>query len=852
MICILCSANTLYVRFGANEIGADGSEEHPYPTINGALTGAQTIVDCIIDIGPGIYEERLSISGRNSSLELRSHYSETLNNYSVIEQTVIQADTGEDSYSAVYLGSNTGNITIWGLTITGGRLHLQDGLGSGIHIVNNNGQVSISHCVISNNSALKGGGIYATGTNVYLSKSVISENYLASSDQFPIDHSGGGIYQQYGILSIVDCRISGNEVGTTVPLYDIGHAGGIWYSTEGQAGSYIEIIRSEICFNKTTASASAIWLGFNVSSGWETSRIENCVIYGNHNSSLSDGAALVISSAQPVPSFEGGIKNCVIRENTYGPLHSLSNRQVWSSNLPYPILKHCVTHRFADIGWGIEYYGEGNLYVDPRFVDAANGDFHLAWDENGPSPCIDAGYPGENNELTDTDGTPPDIGCVYYPHYNHEYFSWQNASGIEWMSFPVLDDRTYLDEEHWNELGYMFESNMENPPNSPLDQIQWSYYGSFLTMTFVNNDWSYTIEQAIQPKGYKVKFNTGMSVAPVDVNGFKANPDTTPAAWVRVVEDVNGQVVPFENWIGYFVPFTQKAGDALSRLLPGSLRDKYLDYVHTIKTQSWGTSRISEQPGSPWIIDPNIYTLSEGEMVALLLLTDAPDEMYWSAITNPVPPIEKPPATAFSFEEKLDYTSVFIEFDPTDMPDEVGVYVDGVCKGAAVVDSSLIDVCFYNDTAKDGTELEILFYYDGKGKKAAKGWTTYNPDTMVFENSGIDVNNIGNYAYISFKSGEGDSPVPLMTSLQPNFPNPFNPSTNISFILGKDMAARLEIYNLRGQRVKTLCKTQLTKGKHTLLWNGQDDHGRQVSSGIYFSRLSTPEGSYTQKMMLMK
>jgi flagellar hook assembly protein FlgD len=66
------------------------------------------------------------------------------------------------------------------------------------------------------------------------------------------------------------------------------------------------------------------------------------------------------------------------------------------------------------------------------------------------------------------------------------------------------------------------------------------------------------------------------------------------------------------------------------------------------------------------------------------------------------------------------------------------------------------------------------------------------------------------------------------------------------------MNARLDIYNVRGQRVKTMLNAALGKGKHTLEWSGRDEHGRPVSSGIYFSRLTTPEGSFVQKMMLMK
>jgi hypothetical protein len=493
------------------------------------------------------------------------------------------------------------------------------------------------------------------------------------------------------------------------------------------------------------------------------------------------------------------------------------------------------------------------IMADPLMDDSNLPDsYSLIWSDQLRSPCINAGYSGEDNELTDPDGTPPDIGCFYYPHYHQEYpFDREVEPNIFWLSFPVLDDRTHSGETDWNELGYLFQYNMGVPPNSALDQIQWSYNGDDPIMRYIAEQWRNTTNRSEQPIGYKVKFNPGIERDPVIVDGFKADAENTPASWVVSVTE-NGQTLPFENWIGYYVPYTQKAGDAFSRLLPGSDRFTYLDYIYTIKTQKWGTCRINEEPGSPWIVDPNTYTLSEGDMASLLLLPEAPKDMYWATLTTPSDPIEKPQATAFTYEEKLDYTPVFIEFAPGNLPDEVGLYVDGECLGAAVVDSTIIDVCFYNSAAKEGGELEVVFYYESKGKKAATNWKLYNPASMVFEPGMLNAGELGNYAYLSFSRKNGESPVPLVTGLLHNYPNPFNPSTTISFILSGDMEARLDIYNLRGQKVRSLQNGPLGKGKHTVTWDGRDGQGLSVSSGVYFSRLTTPEGSFIQKMMLMK
>lgn len=101
-------------------------------------------------------------------------------------------------------------------------------------------------------------------------------------------------------------------------------------------------------------------------------------------------------------------------------------------------------------------------------------------------------------------------------------------------------------------------------------------------------------------------------------------------------------------------------------------------------------------------------------------------------------------------------------------------------------------------------------------------------------------------------SNDDDSVVPAITSLNGNYPNPFNPETNISF--GMKSAGNVEIlvYNLLGQKVKTLLKEFKAAGNHNIVWNGKDDNGKNVASGVYFYRMSTEQYSKTAKMILMK
>ena len=94
--------------------------------------------------------------------------------------------------------------------------------------------------------------------------------------------------------------------------------------------------------------------------------------------------------------------------------------------------------------------------------------------------------------------------------------------------------------------------------------------------------------------------------------------------------------------------------------------------------------------------------------------------------------------------------------------------------------------------------------------------------------------------------------VPNTTRLGNNYPNPFNPSTTIYFDLHQSSRVILEVFNLRGQTIKTLVNTTLSAGRHITEWNGLDENGESVGSGIYLYRLQTEDFVEVKRMVLMK
>jgi len=88
--------------------------------------------------------------------------------------------------------------------------------------------------------------------------------------------------------------------------------------------------------------------------------------------------------------------------------------------------------------------------------------------------------------------------------------------------------------------------------------------------------------------------------------------------------------------------------------------------------------------------------------------------------------------------------------------------------------------------------------------------------------------------------------------LHQNYPNPFNPTTTINYTLNEYSKVSLNIYNIKGQEVKQLVRDQLSAGQHSVVWDGKDDNGKSVSSGLYFYKLKTDNHEETKKMILMK
>jgi len=222
------------------------------------------------------------------------------------------------------------------------------------------------------------------------------------------------------------------------------------------------------------------------------------------------------------------------------------------------------------------------------------------------------------------------------------------------------------------------------------------------------------------------------------------------------------------------------------------------------------------------------------------LTTMTPGSGYWikmfSAATLIYPDglraSQQPIAPVCPIWEPVIYTNSTIAYGHASLeglPAEgfIGAFVGDECRAVSVIDNGIISLVI------NGTENEEISF------KLYQDEVVYSTNQTVTTNPGNDVSDI----VIYFDHNDA----PLVTGLANIYPNPFNPQTTISYEISQAGNVKVDIYNIKGQKIETLVNEQQTAGDHKLIWNATHQ-----ASGVYFLRLQTTGYSETRKMILMK
>ncbi|MCK4978957.1 MAG: T9SS type A sorting domain-containing protein, partial [Candidatus Delongbacteria bacterium] len=162
----------------------------------------------------------------------------------------------------------------------------------------------------------------------------------------------------------------------------------------------------------------------------------------------------------------------------------------------------------------------------------------------------------------------------------------------------------------------------------------------------------------------------------------------------------------------------------------------------------------------------------------------------------------------------------------------------------APVSEDLIGYDVYLDDELVGSPTDTQWQFTG----------LVNGQTYTAGVSAVYDEGVSNIEEISFTytGTEVGNVVVAATVLNNNYPNPFNPETNIAYSIKEAGNVTIEVYNLRGQLVKTLVNETKETGDYTATWSGTDNSNKSVSSGVYFYKMKSGNYTSTKKMILMK
>ena len=162
----------------------------------------------------------------------------------------------------------------------------------------------------------------------------------------------------------------------------------------------------------------------------------------------------------------------------------------------------------------------------------------------------------------------------------------------------------------------------------------------------------------------------------------------------------------------------------------------------------------------------------------------------------------------------------------------------------------------FRDNEKHDTFLDGWWQYEADNNQINVQWPIHedlrydggSPAATASETGGP----VGDPRWVPIPVGVEENDLPSTFALDQNYPNPFNPSTAITFSLHEPSDVKLVVYNVLGQAVRELASGSLTAGSHEYRWDGRNDAGLSVTSGLYIYTLSTGSRSVSRKMILVK
>lgn len=559
-------------------------------------------------------------------------------------------------------------------------------------------------------------------------------------------------------------------------------------------------------------------------------------IYSPGATALSNGKALLLTSKSS--------------------LVSTHFHKVWSGDPILPIHFN-ITNAFVD-GTPLSIGDEIAIFDNQYCVGTAKVDTLIF---NGTDIIVSA----DNTNTTITDGysnthtvsykiwksqtqTEYSGNCMQV-HYSagNNLFNYGDTNSLL-INAAVISTQNITLSAGWNKI-----SSSIIPPNTDLMTI-FSNLISTNTLQKIQNEsglsieslptigWINSIGNFSNTEGYLVKVNTNTSLALTGYSIFPPLNIPLRAGWNIISYPYNHPVnamTVFQSLInaGVLVKVTDPLGNSLEQLP---------------NPQSWINNINNLQSGMAYSVCVTADTSITFEYVPNnTQLAYTPDNLI-------IPDLHFNKIWSGNGYQHMNFhfLNPQLNNNPLNAGDEIAVFDGERCVASGVVqdDNNYI---FMNASMDDGMDSVPNGFVQGNPyqiKLFINSTQQELSDIHYQLLSGSETFISGNSAVlnISHSVSNDENNLPKVTSLYGNYPNPFNPSTTISFSLKEESNVCIEIYNIKGQLVRTLINQKMGSGKYSMVWEGKDSANKNVSSGVYFYRMKTDRYTSHKKMLLMK
>ncbi len=223
-----------------------------------------------------------------------------------------------------------------------------------------------------------------------------------------------------------------------------------------------------------------------------------------------------------------------------------------------------------------------------------------------------------------------------------------------------------------------------------------------------------------------------------------------------------------------------------------------------------------------------------------------------------------PAYVANALHDASDHLPVFAKFKTADgtssILDYFRVNMDATIEWTTVDESELIGYNLYRSSTNDiddAVQINSNIIAAMNAEEAEYSFQDTAPTGYYYywlEIVALDGNMEMTYPLYHGVVSNDEPTIPEYTNLQvePNYPNPFNPVTTISFTLAEESHASVDVFNIKGEKVRVLSNERMSAGSHNLVWDGSDDMGNTLSSGIYFCRVVACGDTKVLRMLMMK